>query len=228
VINLFCGYDQREAIGWHVFVASVLKRTSAPVAIHRLDACGLPQGTNAFTFSRFLVPWLMGYREHAIFVDGSDMLMLADVAELDSLFDDRFAVQVVKHPNYETMNPVKYVGTSMECENKNYARKNWASVMILNCEHPYWRLMDHRTIDAMAGLTMLQFGGLTAEDRPGKRAEIGGLPPCWNVLADEGHPLEGAKLLHWTAGIPAFWEYKEAPGAEHWHLQYASILESAL
>jgi hypothetical protein len=42
--------------------------------------------------SRFLVPWLCNFKGHAIFADGSDMICLADIAELDSLFDPSKAV----------------------------------------------------------------------------------------------------------------------------------------
>lgn len=138
MINLFCGYDARESDGYAVFCHSVISRASKPVSFIPLSSMGLPQGTNTFTLSRFLVPWLMGYEGHAIFADASDMLMLEDVAELDSLFDKRKAVQVVKHADYETLHQRKYVGTEMECENRNYSRKNWASLMLINCGHPLW------------------------------------------------------------------------------------------
>ena len=117
MINLFCGYDYRESIGWHVFVASVLARTSRPVAIYRLDSCGLPQGSNAFSLSRFMVPALMEFHGRAIFADGADMLMQADIAELDALFDATKAVQVVKQGQYRTRHKIKYIGTSMQCPN---------------------------------------------------------------------------------------------------------------
>jgi hypothetical protein len=225
MINLFCGYDEREAIGFHVFVASVLRRASQPVSIHALGSKGLPTGSNAFTFSRFLVPCLMEFKGHAIFVDGSDMLMLADIAELDSLFDPRFAVQCVQHPNYSTRHRIKYRGTDMECPNRDYARKNWASVMIMNCEHDYWRVLDHDTLETVASLSLLQFGGLRLKEENGKPPEVAALPDRWNRLVDEGQPVEGAAVLHWTAGIPAFKYYHDAPGAEHWHCARAELLE---
>jgi hypothetical protein len=242
VIRLFAGYDAREAIGFHVFVASVLEHASVPVAIHALDDKGLPHGSNAFTYSRFLVPWLCGYDGHAIFADGSDMLMLADIAELDELFDPSLAVQVVQHPNYLTQHPRKYVGTRMECENRNYARKNWASLMLLNCAHPYWRSLEPRTLERFAGLSLLQFGGLRLGEPQSRvagtsivpvrlqrsnhyRAEVGALPDAWNRLCDEGQPVEGAKLLHWTAGIPAFSHYQAAPGADRWYAAHKRVHE---
>lgn len=204
MIHLFCGYDRREAIGFHVFVHSVLARTSAPVSIVPLAAMGLPEGSNAFTQSRFLVPKLMRYSGHAIFADASDMLAMGDVAELDALFDTRFAIQVVKHADYKTRHKTKYRGTAMECPNMDYPRKNWASVCIFNCEHPAWQLVDASDA-SLIGLKFLP------DDL------IGALPAEWNRLADEGHSTADAKILHWTAGVPAFEAYRDAPAASAWH-----------
>jgi hypothetical protein len=212
MINLHCGYDRREHVGWEAFVSSVRRRTEAPLHIIRMGAMDMPVGTNEFTYSRFLVPYLCDFKGHAIFCDGSDQIMLADVAELDALFDPRFAVQVVKHPPYNTRHPVKYIGTEMECPNRDYARKNWASVMLFNCEHPYWRPITPATLKTVAGLSLLQFGGLQPK-------EVGELPNEWNRLVDEGQPVEGAKICHWTAGIPAFHHYRHAPGADLWRAE---------
>jgi len=217
VINLFCGYDKREAVGFHVFVASVIERATKPVCIHPLDAKSLPQGTNTFTFSRFLVPSLMGFQGRAIFADACDMLMLDDIAELDALFDPTKAVQVVAH-DYKTRNPVKYIGTDMECPNRDYPRKNWASLMLVNCEHPSWRGMNAERVQDFAAIPtqLLGLGWLNDND-------IGFLPNAWNRLVDEGQDVSGAKVLHWTAGIPAFPHYKDAPGSDAWHKQARAI-----
>lgn len=216
MINLFCGYDAREHEGWETFVSSVRRRTASPVNFVRMGAQDMPQGTNEFTYSRFLVPYLCNFKGHAIFCDAADMIMLADVAELDALFDPQYVVQVVKHPSYGTRHRMKYVGTDMHCPNRDYSRKNWASVMLMNCEHPYWRQIDPQTLQTVAGLSLLQFGGLRPE-------EIGELPNEWNRLVDEGHPVEGAKIMHWTAGIPLFEYYRNAPGADLWFQEYGSM-----
>jgi hypothetical protein len=167
---------------------------------------GLPEGSNAFTVSRFLVPWLCGFKGHAIFCDASDMLMLGDVAELDALFDPAYAVQVVKHPDYKTRHKTKYRGTSMECPNMDYPRKNWASVMLINCEHPAWAAANPEVLGMVNPVEVLGLEWTkSVED----------LPPEWNCLVDEGQPA--GKLLHWTAGIPGFTAYHDAPYAELWH-----------
>lgn len=213
MIHLFCGYDKRESPGWHTFVASVMERASVPVAIHALDAKGLPEGSNTFTFSRFLVPWLMGFEGHAIFMDACDMLMTADVAELDALYDPMKAIQCVQH-DYKTRNKIKYIGTEMECPNMDYPRKNWASVMLINCAHPGWAGMTPERIENFRTLPTHLLGMKFIDD-----ADIGILPDEWNRLVDEGQPVEGAKVLHWTAGVPAFVHYRNAPGADQWRQQ---------
>lgn len=221
MIHLFCGYDKREAVGFHTFFASVIERASEPVAIHALDAKGLPEGSNTFTFSRFLVPWLMGFEGRAIFMDACDMLMLDDVAKLDALFVRGKAVQVVQH-DYQTRNPRKYVGTAMECPNRDYPRKNWASVMLMNCAHPGWAGMKPSRIESFRTLPTHLLGLRFLKD-----CDIGALPDNWNRLVDEGQPVEGAKVLHWTAGIPAFAHYHNAPGAELWRNQALDLEQAA-
>lgn len=209
MIRLFCGYDSRESAGFHTFVHSVIRQTSMPVAVYPLDASGLKEGTNAFTFSRFMVPSLCDYSGRAIFCDASDMLLLSDLAELDSCFDPQYAVQVVKHPDYVSRHERKYVGTEMQCGQSNYPRKNWASVMLLHCEHPAWKSVDQQYIASATPGKMLELRFL--DDNC-----IGELPKEWNVLVDEGQDHVGAKLLHWTAGIPGFKRYHNAARAHEW------------
>lgn len=217
-INLFCGYDPREALGYHVFAHSVINRATRPVSLVPLHANGLQQGSNEFTVSRFLVPYLTGFRGHAIFADGADMLCLGDLAYLDAMFDSRFAVQVVPH-QYKTRHPRKYVGTTMEAPNRDYPRKNWASLMLVNCWHPAWAWA---TPDALAGTAV----GDLMELRFLRPKDIGFLPVQWNRLVDEGQPADDALLMHWTAGLPAFAAYRQAPGAERWHAAYNDMLQA--
>jgi hypothetical protein len=212
MITLACGYDAREHAGWETFIASVRRRTESPIDFKRMDSWAMQQGTNEFTASRFLVPWLCQFNGHAIFCDAADQIMLADVAELDALFDPRFAVQVVKH-DYKTRNPIKYIGTPMEAQNRDYWRKNWASVMLINCEHPGWAGMTPGRVRDMTMLELLQFQFLDDD-------AIGSIGDEWNRIVDEGQPIEGAKLLHFTAGIPLFPHYRNAPGADLWFAEY--------
>lgn len=216
MIRLFCGHDPREEPGLHTFIHSLLRRATAPLSITPLTSLGLAEGSNAFTLSRFLVAQLCEYRGRAIFLDGSDMLALADIAELDALFDPAFAVQVVKHPPYLSRHERKYMATEMECPQSNYPRKNWASVMLVNCEHPGWREAHLQMLAGTSALGMLSFSFLRDE-------EIGELPPCWNVLVDEGQDDSQARILHWTAGIPGFAHYQNARRSVDWFRAFSSV-----
>ena len=92
----------------------------------------------------------------------------------------------------------------------------------MNCAHPYWRAITPESLATVAGLSLLQLGGLRREK---DAAEVGALPESWNRLVDEGHPVEGAKVLHWTAGMPGFAKYRDAPGADLWRAQLAHMHE---
>jgi hypothetical protein len=216
MLTIFCGYDNRESVGYGIFANSVVRRASVPVAFVPLNANGLKQGTNEFTLSRFLVPHLMGYKGRAVFADASDMVCDGDVAELQHLLSKlEGAVGVVKH-DYKTKHRTKYVGTDMHSPNVDYKRKNWASLMLINCERPAWQSVTPETIEAMPMLDLLQFKFLAD-------TEIESIPDEWNRLVDEDQPVEGAKILHWTAGIPAFKHYANAPGASLWWDEWSKM-----
>ena len=67
MITLYVGYDEREACVWHTFCQSVIENTTVPVKfipLHKrmLDGFdGQQDGTNAFIYSRYLVPYLEDY-----------------------------------------------------------------------------------------------------------------------------------------------------------------------
>lgn len=213
MLTIFCGFDPREELGYHVFCSSVIERSSVPVAFVPLASNGMQQGTNQFTLSRFLVPHKMNFKGKAIFMDASDMLMVCDAAEYVELLDElQGAVAVVKH-DYKTKHKTKYVGTQMQSPNVDYPRKNWASMMLINCGHDAWSNMAPASILATPMIDLLQLKFIKDED-------IVELDSCWNRLVDEDQPVQGAKLLHWTAGSPAFDHYKYSPGAASWWMQY--------
>lgn len=210
MVRLFVGYDRREAAGSFIFTSSVLRRASCPVSFSYLGEGDLQTGTNAFTVSRFTVPYLCGYQGKAIFADGADMICVADIAEiLTELEAMTSAVKVVKH-EYKTKHSIKYRETELESPNIDYPRKNWASLMLINCEHQAWRNVSPPTLLNQKMIDLLTFKFML-DDEIEEISDSG-----WNRLVDEGQAVEGAKILHWTAGIPAFKYYENSPGAELW------------
>lgn len=241
-IRLFVGYDRREAVGLHVFMQSVLETATQPASMQVLpEQASNRDGSNAFTYSRFLVPWLCGFRGHAIFVDGADMLMRADIAELWALRDPRAAVQVVKH-EYRTTAKRKYVGTEMEADNRDYPRKNWSSVVIWNCANFLNRCLTPEFLamqtGRVGGAYLHRFAWLDLDrelpasegverigDRIGDR--IGELPAKWNVLIGEDYPqrdYDDVAIAHWTLGIPGIEAYSMAAFADEWRQTYDRMI----
>lgn len=212
MIRLFVGHDPREAVAFDVFVASVLERTSKPVAITPLALSTLAgvyreshtDGSNAFIYSRFLVPYLCDFTGWAIFADG-DMLCRDDLAELWDLRDPNKAVQVVKH-DYRTKHPTKYLGA----RNDDYPRKNWSSVIIWNCGHPDNAWLTPENVAASTGRLLHRFSWLDDD-------KIGELPLHWNWLVTEYSYSKFASLVHYTLGTPCFEEYAECDYADEWH-----------
>lgn len=210
-IPIFIGYDPREAIAYHTCANSIIRHASKPVCIIPL-ALNLfedytethTDGSNQFIYSRFLVPHLMDYTGHAIFIDG-DMIVRADILELWNMRDNSKDVQVVKH-DYRTRMPVKYLGA----RNEDYPRKNWSSVILWNCASFSNRKLTPTFVQQSTGSELHRFTWI-------KDNCIGELPKEWNWLPDEYGPNPGARLLHYTLGTPCFHEFATTPQGDEWH-----------
>jgi lipopolysaccharide biosynthesis glycosyltransferase len=213
-IPIFIGYDPREAVAYHTCANSIIRQASQPVAIIPL-ALNLfndytethTDGSNQFIYSRFLVPHLMGYTGHAIFMDG-DMIVRGDIAELWEQRSGFYDVQVVKH-DYKTRMTEKYLGA----KNENYPRKNWSSVILWNCNSHPNRKLTPEFVQKATGAQLHRFTWI--ED-----SRVGELPPEWNWLPDEYGPNLDAKLLHYTLGTPCFHEFATTPQGDEWHREH--------
>ena len=219
MLNIFIGFDQKEAVAYHTFVQSLIEMSSVPLSIVPLAENNLNfyneshnDGTNKFTYSRFLIPYLMDYNGWAIFVDG-DMVCLSDIKELKSYFDPKYAVSVVKH-DYKTKQKLKYFGQ----KNENYPRKNWSSVIIWNCSHPKNKILTPSLIDSKDGAFLHRFKWLNDVD-------IGSLPKSWNWLAIEYPEKENLNLIHYTLGTPCFKKYSNSSLSKHWKIYYKNHLQ---
>lgn len=208
-LDIFIGYDPRESIAFHTCVNSIIRHSSQPVSIHPLALNNLPykggrkDGSNDFIYSRFLVPYLMGWKGRALYLDG-DMIVTDDIAKLFDLGGAYTACDVVKH-DYKTKSPTKYLGN----KNEDYPRKNWSSVILWNCWNFSHRKLTPEFVAEAEGSYLHRFSWLKDE-------QIGELPVEWNWLDEYGENPE-AKLIHWTLGIPPL--MPDAPMTEAWHLE---------
>lgn len=204
MIPVFIGYDSTETAAWHVLASSLIARSSLPLALTPVGAKVLPsdiwwrprgpKDSTEFSVARFMVPYLAGFRGWAVFMD-CDMLALGDLAELWQQRDPNKAVMVVQH-NHRPEHQRKFLGQ----EQSQYERKNWSSLMLLNCSHPACRTLTPEYVNEADGLTLHRFGWCADED-------IGYIRDGWNVLKTDNrleHPEPEApvKLLHLTQGGP--------------------------
>lgn len=171
----------------------------------------LPNQSTEFAISRFLAPYLAGYQGWAIFMD-NDVVVRDDIKKLWDLRDERYAVMCVQH-DHRPSNADKFLGE----QQTTYEKKNWSSVMLLNCAKCKALTPDY--VEQASGLELHRFHWLESDDL------IGALPPEWNHLVEtsEGE-LEDQKILHYTDGGPYYEAYKDCKWANVWLDEQASLM----
>jgi hypothetical protein len=218
MIQVFIGYDPREALAFSVLAYSIHARatqavTIAPIMLSQLDGVMTrerhPLQSTDFSFSRFLTPHLAGYAGWSVFMD-CDMLMLDDVARLFALRDDRYAVMVVKHDHVP-----KEERKFLDQPQSAYQKKNWSSVMLFN--NAKCRTLTPEYVNSASGLELHQFKWLANDDL------IGAIPACWNHLVGYSAPRRDASLVHYTLGGPYFDEYRDCEYADEWRSEFAAM-----
>jgi len=214
-MKIFVGWDSREDIAYQVCAHSIKSRqhlaTVVPLKQHELreqkiyDRPVDPLSSTEFTFTRFLVPYLMNYKGWAVFVD-CDFIFLEDIQHLFNQANDEFAVMVVQH-NYTPTETVKMDGK----QQSQYPRKNWSSMILWNCGHPSNAGLTPDIVNTESGAFLHRFQWLKDE-------EIGALSVEWNWLVnwykepDDGKP----KAIHYTEGGPWFDNYRHCEYGYHW------------
>ena len=211
MINVYIGYDGREAVAFNVLVYSIHARASVPVSAAPIMLSQLktifgrerhPLQSTDFSFSRFLTPHLSDYTGWSLFMD-CDMLMRDDIANLWALRDERYAVMVIKHVHVP-----KEEHKFLNEPQSRYEKKNWSSVMLFN--NARCHALTPEYVNMASGLDLHQFKWLE-DDRM-----IGALPSRWNHLVGYDAPDPDAALVHYTLGGPYFKEYANCEHAQEW------------
>ena len=204
-IPIFIGYDYRERAATNVLIDSIYQKTSKPVSFTPLVTSQLrneglywrkrdPKQSTDFSFTRFLVPYLMNFEGWAIFMD-CDMLCLRDIKELWDMRNDNYSLLCVHH-EHETSSKTKFQGEVQT----NYPKKNWSSLMLLNCKE--CKKLTPEFVNNASGLELHRFLWLEGDHK------IGALDVNWNYLAGVDNHQEinnhDIKNIHWTLGGPWF------------------------
>jgi len=166
------------------------------------DISGAPMSTS-HAIARFFVPLLCGYSGWALFTDG-DVLFRDDVHHLFALAEDRYAVMCVQHP------PLLEEGQKKAGHiQQAYPRKNWSSVMLINCGHLANRQLRQSILNTWPGRDLHAFKWLGEH-------EIGALPARWNHLVGVNPPDSDPAIVHYTLGTPDLEGHQADPFAHEW------------
>ena len=218
-IRIFIGYDSKEPIATYVCMHTLQKyaKKTLPLSILRLDKVSneLTRETDKnqsteFAYSRFLVPFLSGYKGFSIFLD-SDFLFRGDICDLLEQIDKNKAVSVVKH-NYEPKTKTKFLNQKQT----RYERKNWSSLIIFN--NAKCKALSPEIVSSSSGLYLHRFQWL-------RDKEIGEIDVSWNYLVGEypAVPKHQINALHYTIGGPYFEDYKNTDFAGCWFDEYSEM-----
>lgn len=221
--RVYVGYDSRESDAYRACVNSMRARASVqplvmPVSMNLLgevyrrrttrrngalfDELSQEPMSTEFSLARFFVPKL-ARSGWALFCD-CDFLWRCDVGEVFAHADPAYAVLVVKH-RHEGGDSIK-----MDAQPQTYyARKNWSSLMLLNCDAPEWQSLTLEQLNSLHKHSLHGFSWI-------EEKRIGALPLDYNWLAGVSPDFDDPRVVHYTLGVPSMAGYERSPFAEEW------------
>jgi lipopolysaccharide biosynthesis glycosyltransferase len=229
-LKIFIGWDSREDIAYQVAKHSIEKHSSVPVEIIPIKQKLLRKegmytrpidalASTEFTFTRFLIPEIMEFDGWALFID-CDFVALTDIADLFAQANDQYAVMCAHH-DYAPKETVKMDGQLQH----TYPRKNWSSMMLINCGHPSNSVLTKEVVNDIEkpGAYFHRFSWLADE-------KIGKLSHEWNWLVGwYQEPKDGSpKFLHYTEGGPWFETYQNCEYNYEWYKIQAEYLNKTV
>lgn len=228
--SIWIGRDRREETAFQVARGSLLRHLTQPIPVHALELAALKayglymrptshkdgrmidelsirpdydgSVSTEHANARFLVPYL-AKSGLAMFTDG-DVLFRADVARAFEGLDRSKAVHCVKH-DHAPHNTTKMDGQLQT----RYARKNWSSVVIFDCDHPANKGLTLELINERPGRDLHAFCWLEDD-------QIGSLDQSWNFLVGHTSPEVVPDIVHFTNGTPDMPGYGDVPFAPEW------------
>ena len=198
-VKVFVATTEAQMLSVRVLEFSIRKHASMSIEVfplHRADvSIPMPKDPKnhprtPFSFQRFIIPALCGYRGRAIYLD-SDMQVFSDIRELWTMPFEDADLLAVREPS-------------------TTGRKPQFSVMLLNCEELRWDI--HKIVDDLdAG--KLSYEQLMYQMNVARnvRADI---EPRWNCL--ERFDKGGTSLLHYTDMNTQPWVSRQNPIGYLW------------
>lgn len=185
-VQVFIGYDPRQPVAAQIAIYSTYVNASVPVSITPLVLKTLPIKRRGLSDFTYS-RFLCPW---LCDFEGVSIFMDADVLCLGDV------AELLAFPLASPEVPVFVAKHSMKYE--------WASVMVFN--NAKCRMLTPDFVNDTVN-ALLKFDWCET---------VGELPKAWNVLVGYDKETEGAKLLHFTQGIPIWPETKRCDRAEDW------------
>lgn len=224
--SIWIGFDPREAAAFAVCRDSIKRTLTQQIPIRGIvlddlrrdglytrpietrdgqlyDPVSAAPMSTEFAISRFFTPFLAG-SGWALFMD-CDILVRSSLVRLFEEANPKYAVYCVKH-NHVPQEIVKMDGQTQT----KYARKNWSSFCLFNCDHPANKKLTLHKLNTLPGRDLHRFCWLEDD-------EIGELGPEWNYLVGESSEPVRPNVLHFTKGGPWMEGYEEVDYADQWN-----------
>ncbi len=209
VIYVYVGADRSQQLAIKVLEHSIRRNTTAPVKVIPMIDLDVPvpkdprnSQRTGFSFSRFCIPALAGYRGKGIYMD-ADMQVFKDIRALwDLPFNGKKVL--VQHS-------VKHTEETLKKENAPATRKKQCSVMLLDCANLDWNI-DQIVRDLDKGL--YDYSKLMDELCLEPENNIGyDIPFEWNSLE---HYRAETCLIHYTDMGTQPWVSTRNPNSHVW------------
>ena len=196
-IRVFIGVDDARKLAAKILMFSIQQNTKQSVQFYYLDKKTisqiidinvLPDMYTGFSFYRWAIPLLCGYKGKAIYLD-ADIINFQDINELWST----------------PMN---------ECTHLMY--KNFASVMLIDCEKAQWPFID--MVKKASNDEVFYRNIMWGENDSITSQNKGELCEYWNYL-DEFKPEfdTNAKQVHYTVVENQPWVYLDHPYGNYFY-----------
>jgi hypothetical protein len=211
-MRVFCGLDETQIVAARTLEYTIRKHASRPVRFYPMLNVPTPEpkdpanrGRTGFSFARFHIPKLSGYKGRALYVD-ADMQVFGDLA---ALWD------------------VPFNGAKVMCTRQDEPPPAWKdlswfhpgrqlSVMMLDCERLDW---DVEEIVGGLDESRYTYEQLMFELCIVDPAEItDDLPPVWNHL--EHYEPGETRLIHYTVVPTQPWKNDQNPNRELWERDF--------
>jgi glycosyl transferase family 8 len=215
-MRVFCGLDETQLVAARTLEYTIRKHASRPVRFYPMLDVPTPvpkdpsnRGRTGFSFARFHIPKLSGYRGRALYVD-ADMQVFSDLAELWEIPFDGAKVMCTRQDEP----PPQWKDVSW------FHPGRQLSVMMLDCERLDWDVEEivggldegrYRYEQLMFELCIVDPEEMTDD-----------LPPQWNHL--EHYEPGQTSLIHYTVVPTQPWKTDKNGNRELWERDFAEAL----